>query len=41
MAILQEKDRQTLQQRLGVLPNTVSLVVFTTEQAPETSELLS
>ncbi len=41
MAILQEKDRQTLQERLGVLPNTVKLVVFTTEQAPETSELLS
>lgn len=41
MAILQEKDRLTLQQRLRELPNTVKLVVFTTSQAPETSELLS
>ena len=41
MAILQEKDRLTLQQRLRELPSTVKLVVFTTIQAPETSELLS
>lgn len=41
MAILQEKDRLTLQQRLQELPNTVKLVVFTTSQALETSELLS
>ncbi len=41
MAILQEKDRQTLQKRLEGLTNTVKLVVFTTNQSPETSELLS
>jgi len=41
MTILQEKDRQALQQRLADLPNTVKLVVFTTQQQPETSELLS
>ncbi|MFN7018571.1 MAG: protein disulfide oxidoreductase, partial [Fimbriimonadales bacterium] len=41
MNILQEKDRQTLQQRFSGLPNTVKLVVFTTNAQPETSELLS
>lgn len=41
MVMLQEKDRQTLQQRLSALTNTVKLVVFTTSTAPETSELLS
>lgn len=41
MAILQETDRQTLQQRLSVLTHTVKLVVFTTHTASETSELLS
>jgi hypothetical protein len=39
MTILQEKDRQVLQGRLSELPNTVKLVVFTTNQQPETSEL--
>ena len=32
MTIIQEKDRQVLAQRLSVLPNTVKLVVFTTNQ---------
>jgi glutaredoxin-like protein len=41
MTILQEKDRQTLQQRFSGLTNTVKLVVFTTNEQPETSELLS
>lgn len=41
MAILQEKDRLALQKRLEPLPNTVKLVVFTTQNAPETSQLLS
>lgn len=41
MTILQEKDRQTLQQRFSGLQNTVKLVVFTTNEQPETSELLS
>ncbi|GIV05095.1 MAG: glutaredoxin [Fimbriimonadales bacterium] len=41
MTILQEKDRQTLQQRFGNLHSTVKLVVFTTNAQPETSELLS
>jgi glutaredoxin-like protein len=41
MSLLQEKDRQALQKRLAELPNTVKLVVFTTRQQPETSELLS
>jgi glutaredoxin-like protein len=41
MTILQEKDRQVLQGRLSELPNTVKLVVFTTNQQPETSELIS
>ncbi|GBC93585.1 NADH dehydrogenase [bacterium HR15] len=41
MTILQEKDRQVLKQRLADLPNKVKLVVFTTQQQPETSELLS
>jgi glutaredoxin len=41
MTIIQEKDRQVLAQRLSVLPNTVKLVVFTTSQQPETSELIS
>ncbi len=41
MTILQDKDRQTLQQRFSGLPNTVKLVVFTTNAQPETSELLS
>ena len=41
MTILQEKDRQVLQGRLSELPNTVKLVVFTTNQQPETSELVS
>ncbi|MDM7461959.1 MAG: thioredoxin family protein [bacterium] len=41
MTILQDKDRQTLQQRFSGLPNTVKLVVFTTDTQPETSELLS
>jgi thioredoxin-like negative regulator of GroEL len=41
MTIIQEKDRQVLAQRLSVLPNTVKLVVFTTNQQPETSELVS
>lgn len=41
MTILQEKDRQTLQQRFSGLHNTVKLVVFTTNEQPETSELLS
>ncbi|MFQ3611333.1 MAG: thioredoxin family protein [Fimbriimonadales bacterium] len=39
--ILQEKDRQTLQKRFESLVNPVKLVVFTTDQSPETSELLS
>ncbi len=41
MAILQEKDRLALKKRLEPLPNTVKLVVFTTQNAPETSQLLS
>lgn len=41
MTMIQEKDRQVLQQRLSGLPNTVKLVVFTTSQQPETSELIS
>lgn len=41
MTIIQEKDRQTLMQRFSGLPNTVKLVVFTTNEQPETSELLS
>jgi len=39
--ILQEKDREALQRRLADLPHTVKLVMFTTQQQPETSELLS
>ncbi len=41
MTIIQEKDRQTLMQRFSGLPSTVKLVVFTTNEQPETSELLS
>lgn len=41
MTIIQEKDRQTLVQRFSVLHHTVKLVVFTTNEQPETSELLS
>lgn len=41
MTIIQEKDRQTLMQRFSALRNTVKLVVFTTNEQPETSELLS
>lgn len=41
MNIIQEKDRLALQQRLSGLPNMVKLVVFTTSQQPETSELVS
>ncbi|MCS7209454.1 MAG: thioredoxin family protein [Fimbriimonadales bacterium] len=41
MAIIQEKDRQSLQQRFSTLPHTVKLVVFTTNEQPETSELVS
>ena len=41
MTILQEKDRQVLEQRLMGLPNTVKLVVFTTSQQPETSEVVA
>lgn len=41
MAILQEKDKIALRKRLETLPNTVKLVVFTTNTAPETSQLLS
>ncbi len=41
MTILPEKDRQTLQQWFSGLQNTVKLVVFTTNEQPETCELLS